>query len=420
MNIELLDSIFDEELIVYEDVQGDKIYLKWEGEDFIIKADNLNSNPINFIDNSIDNYYGKALEHFNSLDNRIKSLLPKKWWFCFEYFPEDNDIYSRKPLNNLVLSSIIKNGNEHNYSVEEIEEFSRLMNVECLPFIFKGKLSEKSIEAIKYFLNTSPDDLEYVFGENNFAFFLYKILNPQTSQSFLMNHKFNDSIKKIVLKINNTDSKFEILNPLYDKISGENKTLFLETYSLCLISFLNWVQSIDFEKFKFSGNKKDEVYTNMICKLFNLYVADSKNDLLRWDFIIPEFFNKNKFTFNKELVLNKLTKQHITDKKLAYIFKCIYFSFNNEIEKKIGLFTDGMLKLFNNYVKEINRIIDDYFGKKSEEELLNRGMLNAAEFFDIVYDKDAENKVYPSVLDEIEKGENKKKKGVFGKNNLGK
>lgn len=420
VNEELLDDIFDKELIVYEDVQGDKIYVKWDGEYFIIKADNLNSNPINFIDNSIDNYYGKALEHFNSLDNRVKSLIPKKWWFCFEYFPEETNIYSRKPLNNLVLSSIFKN-EKPEYSVEEIEEFSRLLNVECLPFIFKGTLSEKSIEAIKYFLNTSPDDLEYVFGEDNFAFFFYKLLNPQTAQSFLMNHKFNDSIKKIVLKVDGLDKKFELLNPLYDKISSENKTEYLENYSLILINFLNYCQSIDFNKFKLNGEKREDVYTYMVCKLFNLYLADVKNDILNFSFVVPEFFNKDKFRFNKELVLNKLTKQHITNHKLNYVFKCIFFSFNQEFDKEFGVFTKNGILLFNNFVKFLKTTIDEHFNKKSEEELQKRGLVDFSDFFDIKYDVDGQDKVYPSIYDEITGGEDKKKKkgvldkGIFGK-----
>lgn len=418
VNEELLDEIFDKELVVYEDVQGEKIFVKWDGEDFIIKADNLNSNPINFIDNSIDNFYGKALEHFNSLDHRVKSLLPKRWWFCFEYFPEETDIYSKTPLNNLVLTSIFKN-EKPEYSVEEIEEYARLMNVECLPFIFKGTLSEKSIEAIKYFLNTSPDDLEYVFGENNFAFFFYKLLNPQTSQSFLMNRKFSDNVKKIVLKVNNTDTKFDLLNPLYDKISSENRTEYLENYSLILINFLNYCQGINFNIFKLQGNKKDDVYVYMICKLFNLYLADVKNDILNFSFVVPEFFNKDKFRFNKELILNRLTKQHITNPKINYIFKCIFFSFNQEFDKPFGVFTKNGIVLFNNFVKYLRSTIDEYFNKKSEEELQKKGLVDFSDYFDIKYDKDGEDKVYPSIYDEIIGGENKKKKkGVFGKENI--
>ena len=107
MDDELLDELFGNEIVVYEDVQGSKIYAKWDGEDFLIKSNNLNAEPVNFIDDSIDNYYGKAFNHLNSLNERVKGLLPKRWWFCFQYFPEESTIYSRQPKNNLVLSSIV-------------------------------------------------------------------------------------------------------------------------------------------------------------------------------------------------------------------------------------------------------------------------------------------------------------------------
>ena len=420
MDDELLDELFGNEIVVYEDVQGSKIYAKWDGEDFLIKSNNLNAEPVNFIDDSIDNYYGKAFNHLNSLNERVKGLLPKRWWFCFQYFPEESTIYSRQPKNNLVLSSIVKN-NKNDYTVEEIEEYSRLMEVECLPFIFKGILNEKTIEAIKYFLNTSEEDLEYVFGEKNFAYFFYKILNPQISQSFLMNDEFSNNIQKMVIKLEKSEKNFDILNPLYQRISSENKTEYLEIYSLILTNFLNFCQSINFDELKIKGEKRDDVYNYLICKVFNIYITEVKDDILKFDFVVPEFFNKDKFRLNKELILNKLTKQYIdTDIKLEYIFKCIYFSFKQEFGESFGVFSKSGINLFNNFVKYLSNLIDEYFNKKSEHELQKRGLVDFSDWFKISYDHDAENKVYPSIIDEIEKGENKKKKkgGVFGKGNL--
>jgi hypothetical protein len=118
--------------------------------------------------------------------------LNKNWYFCFEYFPDNqpaNIEYNRLPKNNLVLTSICKNG-KFIYTIEEVREYARLFDVDAIPVVFQGKLGEKTIEAIKYFLNTSENDLEYVFGEKSFAYFFYKLLNPQTQGSFLMNEDF--------------------------------------------------------------------------------------------------------------------------------------------------------------------------------------------------------------------------------------
>ena len=418
INEELLDEIFSKELVVYEDVKGTTIFVRWDGEDFLIKSDNLNSDPINFIDGSIDNFYGKAFAHFNSLNDRVKGLMPKKWWFSCEYFPEEANIYSKNPKNDLVLTSIVKN-NKSDYTVEEIEEYSRLMEIECLPFIFKGILNEKAIEAIKYFLNTSEDDLEYIFGERSFAFFFYKLLNPQISQSFLMENDFNSNVKKLVIKLDDGETRFDLLNPLYNRISNQNKTEYLEIYSLILINFLNFCQSVNFDTMKMKGEKREEVYTNMMCTLFNIYVTEVKDNILKWDFIVPEFFNKDKFRINKEILLNRATKGFIKEEKIDYIFKCIYFSFKQEFDKPFGIFTKNGIELFNNFVKFLRKRIDEYFNKKSEEELQKRGLVDFGDFFDIKYDQDGEDKVYPNVLDEIERGESKKKKKMYGKEDIG-
>ncbi len=49
------------------------------------------------LDLAMQNYYNSAVRYFNTFDSRIKGLMPKNWWFCFEYFP-DNQIKKIKIL----------------------------------------------------------------------------------------------------------------------------------------------------------------------------------------------------------------------------------------------------------------------------------------------------------------------------------
>ena len=62
---------------------------------------------------------------------------------------------------------------------------------------------------------------------------------------------------------------------------------------------------------KINGNKRDEAYLFLICKLFNIYLSEIKDDLMSFDFVVPEFFDKDKFRINTELIPNKLTKNYI-------------------------------------------------------------------------------------------------------------
>lgn len=418
---ELLSSIFDNEIVVFEDIQGSKIWVNWDGKEFAIKPKSIGSESINLIDLAMQNYYNPAIKFFESLDIRVKSLLNRKWWFCFEYFPDNqpaNIEYSRVPKNNLVLTALNKSG-KYDFSIEELDEYARLFDVDILPIVFQGKLNERMIEAIKYFINTSEDDLEYIFGEKSFAFFFYKILNPSSQNSFLMEDEdYQSNLEKLIVRTIKGDLSFEILNPLYKRISDNNSTEFVEIYTLILVNFLNFCQSFNLDEVKLKGSKRDEIYIYLISKLFNVYISEVKQDLLDFDFTVPEFFDKEKFKINTELISNKLTKDYIKESdKLEYIFKVILGSFSKKRKKPIGIFTDNTIILFNVFVTDINNYIEKYMNKIHEVELTRAGLLDFGDFFEIQYDSDGEGEVYPDVYSEFEKGADveKKKKGKGGK-----
>jgi hypothetical protein len=417
---QILNELFADEIFVYEDVQGSKIWVNWNGKEFQIKPKSVTSQSINLIDLAMQNYYNPAINFFNSLDDRIKGLLNKKWWFCFEYFPDNqpaNIEYNRVPKNQLVLTGIYKS-NKYELNIDELAEYSRLLNVDLLPIIYQGKLTENMIEAIKYFINTSENDLEYIFGEKSFSYFFYKILNPKIDNSFLMDEDFQKNLEKMIIRCQSKDMSFELLNPLYKRLSETNNTEFVEIYTLILINFLNFCQSVNLEDIKLKGDKKDDIYIYLISKLFNIYVSEVKEDLLNFDFTVPDFFDKDKFKINTELINNKLTKDYIKeDEKLEYIFKVILGSLNKKKKKAIGIFTDNTVTLFNKFVADIDSYISTYLNKIQQIELGRAGLLDFGDFFEIQYDQDAEGQVYPDVYSEFEKGveSDKKKKGKGGK-----
>lgn len=414
---DLLNEIFNDEITVFEDIQGSKIWVNWNGKEFTIKTKSLSNDPINLIDLAMQNYYNPALNYFNDLDYRVKSLLNRKWWFCFEYFPDEqpaNIRYNQVPKNNLVLTAINKSG-KYEFNLDELVEYARLFDIDHLPVIYQGKLTDKMIEAIKYFLNTSESDLEYIFGDKSFAFFFYKILNPAVDSSFLMDEEFQKNIEKLIIRSKTNDLSFEVLNPLYNRLSAENDTEFVEIYTLILVNFLNFCQSVNLEDIKLKGETKDEIYIYLICKLFNIYIGEVKSDLLDFEFIVPDFFDKEKFKINTELIKNKLTKEYLSESdKLEYIFKVILGSFNKKRKKAIGIFTDNTVKLFNGFVDDIQNHIDKYLNRMHEIELTRAGLVDFSDFLDLKYDVDGEGDVYPDVYSEFEKGVSQDKKKKAG------
>jgi hypothetical protein len=416
----ILNDILNDELIIIEDVQGSKIWVNWNGNEFTIKPKTISNDPINLVDLAMQNYYNPAIKYFESLDDRVRGLINKKWWFGFEFFPDEqpaNIEYSRVPKNGLVLTSINKSG-KYESSVDELDEYSRLFDVDMIPVIYQGRLTEPMKEAIKYFINTSEEDLEYVFGDKSFSFFFYKMLNPKETSSFLMDEDFQKNLEKLIIRSKTRDISFELLNPLYRRFSENSNTEFVEIYTLILVNFLNFCQSINLTDIKIKGENRDEMYIYLISKLFNIYVSEVKEDLLNFDFVVPQFFDKEKFKINTELIKNKLTREYIDeDDKLEYIFKVILGSFNKKRKKPIGIFTDNTVNLFNKFVSNIEDYIGKYLGKMKEIELGRAGLLDFGDFFDLDYDVDGDQQVYVDIYSEFEKGNvvDKKKKGKGGK-----
>ena len=85
----LLSSLLSEEIIVYEDIQGSKIWINWDGEKFSIRSKSLSNEPINLIDLAMQNYYNPVINYFNNLIwlSHIKLLLEK-----FNIFYKINNI----------------------------------------------------------------------------------------------------------------------------------------------------------------------------------------------------------------------------------------------------------------------------------------------------------------------------------------
>jgi len=412
----LVETLQNKELLVYEDIQGAQIFVRWNGSKFVIRPKSITTPELNFVDLAIQQFYNQCFFYLHSLPDYVTNLLSTNWWFCFEYFPDHQPAhieYKKLPLNNLILTCIVK-GTKYKYNYSEIVEYAKMFNVDPLPVIFRGKLNEKQLEIINLFLHTSEQDLEFVFGENNFAYFFYKILNPNLENSFLMDD-FNDNLEKIIIRINGNDEfSFEILNPGYEKMNLDNKTEYLETYSLILLNFLEFLQLIDLQKLKLKEITKDELYIEMISLIFNEYIENIKKELKDWSLSIPEFFTEDKFRINTFLLKNQTTIELIkSDNKIEYMFKLILSSFNKQKKKIFGVFNEKTLDFFNEQVETLSKYLDEVLKVNREYLLRNNDLLNFKDYFKINYSQDADSQIYPDVdklMSELPSGEEKKKK----------
>ena len=387
-----VDNLDGKELIIYEDVQGSKLYVNYDGDRFIIKPRSVKNEELSFVDLAIQKYYNKAYAFFHTLPTYITNILNKKWWFCFEYLPDEKPAhiqYKRLPSNNLILTSIVKNG-KHIFNYEEIVEYSNLFNVDPIPLIFKGKLTSKQLQVLRLFLKTSKEDLKFIFGEDNFSKFFYNILNPVINNSFLMDDdNFNDNLEKIIIRIDGDDKfTFEVLNPLYQKNIDKNATEHAQIFSLIIMNFLEFLQLKNIEYYKPKGLTKDEMYINLISVLFNDYI----------------FIKDDKFKINVNLIRNKDTQELIkSSPKIEYVFKIILGSYHKKRKKPIGIMTEASVDLFNKMVNKIDNHLEELLQINRDYRFQKIDLLNFADYFDMKYDKDAADEIYPDTSIQFEK-----------------
>jgi len=176
------------------------------------------------------------------------------------------------------------------------------------------------------------------------------------------------------------------------------------------LKFLEFCQLIDINKYKSKKITKEELYVDVVCLIFNDFMKNCKNDLLKWEFTIPSFFKDDKFKINTDLIYSSETKDHIkSHEKIEYVFKCILGSFSKKRKKPIGIFNNTTLNLFNELVDKISISIDKYLKINREYSLQKQDLVNFKDYFDLKYNKDIEGDIYPDVYSEYEASPEEKK-----------
>lgn len=414
-----IELISNNPIVVYEDIQGSPIYAQWTGEEVLIKPRKLSNDTLTDIDLAIQKYYGPCYDFFNSLSDNTKSLLPKNWWFEFEYFFDNNPAhvkYDVMPDNGLVLTSIIK-GKKRTWNIQEITEYANLLDVSAVPIIFNGELTDDQLKLIKYYLNTSEKDLNFIFDENNFAHFFYKVLNPASTSSALMKYgNFQDNIERIILKIpsHKKELSIAILNPLYKQHADNDseKTDFLDTYSIILLNFLEYSQLMHLDELDLKSKTRSDLYLELISYLFNYWMQHTTDSFEHFEFAVPSFFKEDKFKVNSAKIKNTATNKYIeNDEKKEYAFRCVLGSFQYPRKKTIGIFNDTSLNLFNDMVHKISARVDEELQMRRDKQLRNSDLLNFNDYADVQYSEDGAGEIYPDVYSKAEElgGESKKK-----------
>lgn len=409
-----VELLTNNELIVYESVQGSKIWCNYVNNNWIIRPKSVNQNPLNFIDLAVQKYYNHAFAYLLSLPEEATDLLRPNYYFCFEYFPDEQPAhikYDRIPKNHLILTCICKYGKEYINEYDELKVFANLLNVETLPIVYKGKLNDRQLKAITYFLTTNKKDLELFFKESNFTEFFFKILNPFLKNSFLKEQGYQNNLEKIIIRLANNEYTLEILNPMYQKMSLKTDSEFSDVYSILLFNFMQWLITVDLDEIEVQGKFEEQVYINLISKLYNMYIDKYEKNILDFVFTVPEFFNNNKFRINQQLISNKTTIDYINKhSKLEYLFKILLSSFQREFKKEIGIINNIALGHLNGMIKKIQIKVNDIYNHNLRIDKYSYQLQDLKDFPNIQWEEDSRGYTYPEIGSLLQDNEENKKK----------
>ena len=336
-------------LLVSEKLDGIKVYMqRKESEIMLYKRDSRF--PISKIDRTLISIYENLYEYVKGID---VEKMPENWRFCFEYFFSNhtNEIkYDRIPKNGLVLTNILVKNNSYKTvkGINDpviIEKWSKILEVESSPIIFKGFLKHGQKEIFMNLVNEKSSYIDFM-----------NLLNPSLESTFL-NESKGKEIDSFVFQFYNLGKEelaFQIKDCIIEKVNNTT-----DIYSIIMLDVLEFIEHKGLFVDDFLKGDKEQRYLNLVSNIFNNYYESNKDKFNNIDFQNPEFIEKNSFDLNLKFIENKKTIKIIENNKNASeLFKMMLSSFRKKRDKETNIFTKQVVSDFNSIVSRIQEIID--------------------------------------------------------------
>ncbi len=367
---EFTEKLFDKHVTINEKNDGSSF--SFEKNKITKKLDFYKRNteiPISLIDRTLMKLYEAPIQYLEGLEQSLLDKIPMGWRFGTEYFANDNTseiAHGKKPKNNLVLSYIHVKNNMGKLvrtvqDKEELDKWADLLNIERSPIIFQGHLSNEQKVQILEFLNTPFEKLVDKFKTESFVKHIIMILNPKLQK--VLNSEEHKSIEGVVFRFGEDGDKESILAKLVDpvfELMSKNKSSGREEepndiFQLTVIDLTNFIESLNFSKFKPKGRDLETRYLNFICQVFNDFIEKFGDTYKSMKFNEPSFMNKKSFDLNTDFIKNDKTLELLkTDESFEKLFKIILASFRKKKKKPTGIFTSELIQQFNGTVDKIH------------------------------------------------------------------
>jgi len=382
---EFIDNLLNQYVIVAEKLDGMRFSLQKDENGNIQYFKRDGKNPISKIDRTLMKVFEDAINHIESLDEKILDKIPDDYHFGFEYFYDKKPVnitYDRLPKNKLVLTDIqVREFAQKPKKIIDdpkiLIEWANDLNVEEPPVLFQGKLNKQQKTQINEFLNTPINKLEEYFSTNSFVRYILSILNPDLKRTALM-EDLDKPIEGVVFKFmdtkDDTDFMAKIVDPIFTKIVKEKKNI--ENNYEDIINFhhifIDWFKTIDLQKYKLKSNNNEDLYIELISLLFLDFINDKNKELNKIEFQTDNFLEKDEFSINLNNIDNKEVKNLIQSNPQNYhIFRLLLSTFRKIRKRATAQISKEIISPINDIITKINSYIMENINENKSYKLLN-------------------------------------------------
>ena len=343
-------GLFDKFIVVREKLKGTGISFMKVGDKFEFYKANSNKN-ISILDRTLQSIYEQSINHINSLPQDIKDTLDN-YRFSLRYFP----LYSSdRPTNGLILEDVRKldaKGKLLKF-VEDpkiLEYFAYILEVENTPIVYYGRMNKLQ----KTIISDGIDNTEKTFEG------MKKLFGSNESISEGFTFKFLD-------RVNETISA-KILNPKVDIKVKKKSRKPSDTYAIALQDILEFMQTVNMDKFVAKGDDREQRILNLISDLYSSYISKNGSKYEGMEDLDGPNFSKNipEFGVNLKFVINKNTKNYLEKSQInKELFKLFLGTFMKKRSKTSILIDENMRKEIN---KIVNMLRDKTIDKPENKE----------------------------------------------------
>ena len=229
-------------------------------------------------------YYGSSKEHLALEIDEYTKLFSKPINHAISVIEENKELYlnnyryySFETLDNkLFLISVIDDNNQFIESTQDIKTISECLEIEAIPTLWEGKLTEEQVDSIVNILESGivPDGKEFI-----------NWLKEQFGSYEFFPESLDNNIEGITLSFEAKDkiAEYDLINPAYtelvkerkereEEITEKNKSIYESIYNI----FVSFAENTNWNKSKNKLQNLQENFEEMMSnpktynKLINL------------------------------------------------------------------------------------------------------------------------------------------------------